>query len=87
MSYSDDILDYGYSSLFEYREYQKDLFRYGRRHDTPYPPCSPTPASVLSTNSASGSETATGLDATLSPGLPSDWKLEDLVIDFEDKGK
>lgn len=83
MSYSDDILDYGYSSPFEYREYQKELFRYGRRQDTPYPPRSPTPASVLSPNSASGPEIATGLEATLSPGLPSTWRLEELVIDFE----
>ena len=87
VSYSDDILDYGYSSPFEYREYQKELFRYGRRQDTPYPPRSPTPASVLSTNSISELEKENGLETTLSPDLPHTWNLEDLLVDFEEKRK
>ena len=85
MSYSEDALDYDDSSPYGYREYKKDLFRYGRRYDTPYPPHSPTPASELSTNSTSVIEG--GLEATLSPGLPHTWNLEDLVIDFEEKRK
>ena len=83
MSYSDDILDYDNSSPYGYREYQQELFIYGRRQDTPYPPLSPTPASERSTNTIS--DLKKGLDVTLSPGLPSTWNLEDLVIDFEDQ--
>ena len=87
MSYSDDIVDYNQSSPFEYREYQKDLFRYRHRYDTPYPLHSPTPPSDHSTNSSSGLEKEKGLETTLSPGLPSDWKIEDLLVDFEEKSK
>lgn len=87
MSYSDDILDYDNSSPYGYREYQRELFIYGRRQDTPYPPHSRTPPSDHSTNSTSGLEKEKGLEATLSPDLPHTWKLEDLLVDFEEKRK
>lgn len=85
VSYSDDLLDYDNSSPYGYREYKKDIFRFGRRYDTPYPEVSPTPPSVVTANSAPGLEESQGLERTLSP--PSTWRLEDLVIDFEEKRK
>jgi len=95
--YSDDALDFEYSSPFEYQQQKKELYRYGNRRNTPYPPLSPTPSvftpsppSVLTeTIPASTIESERGLDTTLSPGIDisKEFSIEDLLVDFEEERK
>ena len=92
--YSDDALDFEYSSPFEYQQQKRDLYRYGHRLDTPYPFLSPTPSvlsptppSVLTeTIPASAITSQRGLESTLSPGITinNELRIEDLLVDFEE---
>lgn len=96
--YSDDDLDFEYSSPFEYQQQKKELFRYGHCLDTPYPHLAPNSPSVLSpsppsvltdTTPEAAVESGRGLEATLSPGvtISKELKIEDLLVGFEEERK
>lgn len=87
MYYSDDRVDYDYSSPVAYKALNVELRNFGHRLDTPPSPSIPTPPTPRL--SAAVLPRREGLDVTLSPGLDINRLLtfDDLLVDFKEEGK
>lgn len=91
VSYSDDLLDYDYSSPYGYRDYNRDLFNFGRQEESFNSSIVSSPITSSAPVSTRSPPTPTprnqSLEITLSPDILFErlLNIDDLLVDFENE--